>query len=35
MAFTVVIGYYPDYLGHPDNFIQADPMLTPSHIVPE
>jgi len=35
MAFTAVIGYYPDYLGHPDNFIQADPMLTPSHIVPE
>jgi len=25
----------PNYLGHSDNYIEADPLLTPSHIVPE
>ena len=25
----------PNYLGHPDNYIQANPMATPAHIVPE
>ncbi len=25
----------PNYLGHPDNYIPADPLKTPSHIVPE
>ncbi|MEH0831409.1 cytochrome b [Anaplasma bovis] len=27
--------YAPNYLGHPDNYIEADPMITPEHIVPE
>jgi ubiquinol-cytochrome c reductase cytochrome b subunit len=25
----------PNLLGHPDNYIQANPLVTPSHIVPE
>ncbi len=29
------IFYAPNYLGHPDNYIEADPMVTPAHIVPE
>ncbi len=27
--------YAPNYLGHPDNYIPANPMQTPAHIVPE
>ncbi len=27
--------YMPNYLGHSDNFIKANPMVTPAHIVPE
>jgi ubiquinol-cytochrome c reductase cytochrome b subunit len=27
--------YAPNYLGHPDNYIPADPLITPAHIVPE
>lgn len=26
---------YPNALNHPDNFIEANPLVTPSHIVPE
>jgi quinol-cytochrome oxidoreductase complex cytochrome b subunit len=33
--FTFVVFYAPDYLGHPDNYIPADPLKTPAHIVPE
>lgn len=29
------VGFFPNYLGHPDNYIPADPLVTPSHIVPE
>ena len=25
----------PNALGHPDNYIEANPLVTPSHIVPE
>ena len=25
----------PNMLGHPDNYIEADPLVTPAHIVPE
>lgn len=35
LAFTLVVGYAPDFLGHPDNYAGADPLVTPSHIVPE
>jgi ubiquinol-cytochrome c reductase cytochrome b subunit len=27
--------FAPDILGHPDNYIQANPLVTPPHIVPE
>ena len=27
--------YIPNYLGHADNYIPANPAVTPSHIVPE
>ncbi|WP_299472783.1 cytochrome b/b6 [uncultured Roseibium sp.] len=27
--------YLPNYLGHADNYIEANPLVTPSHIVPE
>jgi ubiquinol-cytochrome c reductase cytochrome b/c1 subunit len=27
--------YLPDYLGHADNYIEANPLSTPPHIVPE
>ncbi|QXK93576.1 cytochrome b/b6 [Neoehrlichia mikurensis] len=31
----IFIFYAPNYLGHPDNYIEANPMVTPAHIVPE
>ena len=34
-VFLFFIFYYPNYLGHPDNYIEANPMKTPLHIVPE
>ncbi|UWI83022.1 cytochrome b [Wolbachia endosymbiont of Howardula sp.] len=34
VLFTFVF-YAPNYLGHPDNYIAADSMITPIHIVPE
>ena len=33
--FAFVVFFAPDYLGHPDNYIPADPLKTPAHIVPE
>ena len=27
--------YYPNALGHADNYIPANPLVTPAHIVPE
>ncbi|MBK3777109.1 cytochrome b/b6 [Azospirillum sp. YIM DDC1] len=27
--------FAPNYLGHPDNYIPANPLVTPAHIVPE
>ena len=33
--FSVFIYFYPNLLGHPDNYIPANPMSTPAHIVPE
>jgi len=32
--FALVI-YKPNMFGHPDNFIRADALVTPAHIVPE
>ncbi len=33
--FAVFIFYAPNYMGHPDNYIEANPLVTPPHIVPE
>jgi quinol-cytochrome oxidoreductase complex cytochrome b subunit len=33
--FATVVFYFPNALGDPDNYIQANPMQTPAHIVPE
>ncbi|RMF11246.1 MAG: cytochrome b/b6 [Alphaproteobacteria bacterium] len=33
--FAVFVFYFPNFLGHPDNYIEANPMVTPAHIVPE
>ena len=33
--FFLVVFYAPNFLGHPDNYIPADPLKTPAHIVPE
>ncbi|MEI6098612.1 MAG: cytochrome b N-terminal domain-containing protein [Alphaproteobacteria bacterium] len=35
MLFFAVVGFMPNYLGDPDNYIQANPLATPAHIVPE
>jgi ubiquinol-cytochrome c reductase cytochrome b subunit len=34
-VFFAVVGFMPNYLGHPDNYIPANPLATPAHIVPE
>ena len=33
--FAWWIFYVPNYLGHADNYIEANPLSTPAHIVPE
>jgi ubiquinol-cytochrome c reductase cytochrome b/c1 subunit len=35
VLFAWFVFYIPDYLGHPDNYIPANPAVTPTHIVPE
>jgi len=35
LVFWVIVGFMPNFLGHPDNYIEANPLVTPSHIVPE
>ncbi|MEM6913177.1 MAG: cytochrome b N-terminal domain-containing protein, partial [Pseudomonadota bacterium] len=35
MLFAAFVFFMPNSLGHPDNYIQADPLVTPAHIVPE
>jgi ubiquinol-cytochrome c reductase cytochrome b subunit len=39
LVFLLVLAYFlfyiPNFLGHPDNYIEADPLKTPAHIVPE
>ncbi len=34
-AFAFVVFFFPNLMGHPDNYIQADSLKTPAHIVPE
>jgi len=31
----VLVFFYPNALGHPDNYIKANALVTPAHIVPE
>lgn len=33
--FAFVMLFAPNFFGHPDNFIPANPLVTPAHIVPE
>jgi ubiquinol-cytochrome c reductase cytochrome b subunit len=33
--FSAFLFFAPNLLGHPDNYIPANPMVTPAHIVPE
>jgi ubiquinol-cytochrome c reductase cytochrome b subunit len=35
IMFSIFVFYAPNVLGHPDNYIPANPMSTPAHIVPE
>ncbi len=35
IAFSAFIFFMPNALGHPDNYIPANPLSTPAHIVPE
>ncbi len=35
IVFCWFLFYVPNYLGHSDNYIDANPLVTPSHIVPE
>ena len=35
LVFAFLVFYAPNYLTSPDNSIPANPMMTPSHIVPE
>jgi ubiquinol-cytochrome c reductase cytochrome b subunit len=35
LVWAAFVFYAPDYLGHPDNYTEANPLVTPSHIVPE
>tara|TARA_B100001029_G_scaffold173619_1_gene172714 strand:+ start:146 stop:1405 length:1260 start_codon:yes stop_codon:yes gene_type:complete len=35
IIFSGFIFFSPNILGHPDNYIPANPLITPTHIVPE
>ena len=35
LVFFTFVFYYPNTLGHADNYVEANPMKTPLHIVPE
>lgn len=35
IVYAAFVFFMPNALGHPDNYIPADPLVTPSHIVPE
>jgi ubiquinol-cytochrome c reductase cytochrome b subunit len=35
IVFAAFVFFIPNFLGHPDNYIPANPMSTPAHIVPE
>jgi len=35
VVYFSIVFFYPNLLGHADNYIKANPMVTPPHIVPE
>jgi ubiquinol-cytochrome c reductase cytochrome b subunit len=35
LVLSIMVFYYPNLLGHSDNYIPANPMSTPMSIVPE
>jgi ubiquinol-cytochrome c reductase cytochrome b subunit len=35
IAFSAFVFFAPNTMGHPDNYIPANPLVTPAHIVPE
>jgi len=35
LVLSIIVFYYPNLLGHSDNYIPANPMSTPASIVPE
>lgn len=35
LLFSIFVFFLPNTLGHPDNYIPANPLVTPAHIVPE
>lgn len=35
ILFAYFVFFSPNYMGHPDNYLPANPMVTPAHIVPE
>ena len=35
LVFVVLVFYMPNWLGHPDNYIEANALSPPAHIVPE
>ena len=35
LVLSIIVFYYPNLLGHSDNYIPANPMSTPPSIVPE
>lgn len=35
LVFATFVFYFPNVLNHPDNYVPADPLKTPAHVVPE
>jgi quinol-cytochrome oxidoreductase complex cytochrome b subunit len=35
LIFAIFVLYFPNVLNHPDNYVPADPLHTPAHVVPE
>ncbi len=35
VIYALIVFYIPDYLGDPDNYVQGNPLVTPSSIEPE
>jgi ubiquinol-cytochrome c reductase cytochrome b/c1 subunit len=35
LIFAGFVFFAPNFMGHPDNYIPANPLVTPAHIVPE